>query len=537
MLHAREESSMKCNPLNIGTTKQLFFDNYIIEMVTAMTRRMHQPVKWSQNPLIKQDRPWEVTPYFRTGTMCVTYDPHEEHFKCWYCDYAWDYEAYIGRKQFPSGLVVPGFQFETTDNRWLYAESEDGREWHKPELDYLAIDGRKTNICLGGGDHGQVYVGSFFLDTLEQDPDKRFKAIYWRQRGKHVSATESQIVMAHSADGRRWRSEEKPLTVGNNKERRLGDEIMILPDSVIGQYIMTVREMAMCGRLSFKNIGCEIDSDWGSPYYPDNPLLMNKRRVFVTNSTSLEQWPTLREMLVPDDREDNLDEAFYSFPIVRMGEYLVGFLNVFHVTDNTMNVQLLFSHDGFNWQRAERGRTFLDTGSKEEGAWDPYLVEIGNTVIIRDDAIYLYYGGSACHHDWWMFGEKEGLDMPDEPGVCKTAMGLATLRPDGFVSVDSTVRPAVFMTRPFISSGTQLTVNVRCGEKGYFEAELADASDRVIEGYERKSSHVFHGDDTNHAITWKERRSLPEEILRKGAKLRFFSRDCSIYSFAVVNKL
>ena len=481
-------------------------------------------------------------PYIRTGTMCVAHDPDEKLYKCWYCDYAWDYRTFMAntprakpaatgaRKSLSEAFMVSGFQFETTDNRWLYAESEDGIEWRKPELDYLEVDGRKTNICLGGGRHGQVYVACFFRDELEQDPARRFKSLYWRQLSEQLSVTESQIRVAHSADGRSWAGGEEPITVGRIRERRLGDEMMVLPDVETGQYLLTVRETAMGDRLSFRDQPVHLAGSWNSPYYPDNPLLMNKRRVFVTNSNRLDEWPTLRELLVPDDRHDNLDEGFYSLPVIRAGEYYVGFLNVFHAVDNTVDVQLLYSRNAYDWTRVERGRTFLGLSP---GSWDPYMVEVGASVIQGDDAIRIYYGGAACHHDWYLFGEREGLDMPDEPGVTKTALGLATLRPDGFCSLDSTVRPALFVTRPFTSPGSELIVNARCGPKGYLEVELADAADRVVPGYEREACRPFHGDATRHAVRWTGRAGLPRDVLARGAKLRFFSRDCSLYSFAV----
>ena len=528
--------------IDIGTRRQLFFDNHIIEMVQTMTRRMHLPVKHESNPLIRKDRPWEQDPSFRTGTMCVAHDPDEKLYKCWYCDYAWDYQTFMAntpkakpaaagaRKALSEAFMVSGFQFETTDNRWLYAESEDGIEWRKPELDYLDVAGRKTNICLGGGRHGEVYVACFFRDELEQDPARRFKSLHWRQLSEQLSVTESQIRVAHSADGRSWAGGEEPITVGRIRERRLGDEMMVLPDVETGQYLLTVRETAMGDRLSFRDQPVHLAGSWNSPYYPDNPLLMNKRRVFVTNSNRLDEWPTLRELLVPDDRYDNLDEAFYSLPVIRAGEYYVGFLNVFHAVDNTMDVQLLYSRNAYDWTRVERGRTFLGLSP---GSWDPYMVEVGASVIQGDDAIRIYYGGAACHHDWYLFGEREGLDMPDEPGVNKTALGLATLRPDGFCSLDSTVRPALFVTRPFTSPGSELIVNARCGPKGYLEVELSDAADRVVPGYERAACLPFHGDATRHAVRWTGRAALPRDVLGRGAKLRFFSRDCSLYSFAV----
>ena len=523
--------------LNIGQVPQLFFDNYAVEMTQSLTRRMHLPEKCPDNPLIRQDRPWEVTAYFRTGTVCVAFDPDERLYKCWYCDYAWDYERYRSGKKKADGLMDVDDTvtwFGTTDNRWLYAESEDGIHWVKPELDYREIDGRKTNICLGREDYGQVHVASFFLDALESDPDKRFKAFHYRQRGPDPRRSDHAAVsVAHSADGRVWTTSERTVVVGQSGDRRFGDEMVILPDPVTGQYILNARKRGMGDRLMFKDMPRHIEKNWERPQFLHEPLLICKRRVFVTNSNSLWEWPTLRTLLTPDNEEDNIDEQFYSLPIIRIGDLFIGFLNILHCTDNTMNVQLVYSRDGFHWERAERGRTFLDVGSADADPWERYLVEVGNTVVLGDDAIRIYYGGSACHHDWWMVGEEEGLDMPDEPGVCKTALGLATLRPEGFFSMDSTVRPALLLTRVFTSDGSRLVVNVECGPKGYLDVELTDASDRAVEGYEREACDTFTGDSTRHIVTWRGKSHLPRETLAGGARLRFYSRHCSLYSFRI----
>ncbi len=520
-------------PLHIGQVPQLFFDNYIIEMVQGLTRRMHRPQKCAQNPLIAGDRPWEIAPYFRTGTMNVSFDPLERLYKCWYCDYAWDYDEYMARGEDHAGLVVGGW-LDTADCRWLYAESEDGINWHKPELDYRPVDGRRTNICLGREDYGQVYTSSFFLDELETDPARRFKALHWRHRSANTGLDKDQISVAYSADGRSWTTHERTVVVGNNTERIFGDEMMVLPDPIRGQYLLNVRRMVMFNTLDFKDVPCREEKNWGDPYYPDEPHLMNKRRVFSAASNSLWEWPVLRDLLTPDDVEDNLDDQFYSMPIIRTGDLYIGFLNVFHDTDNTMNVQLLYSRDGFHWTRAERGRPFLDLGDPKAGAWDPFLVEISNSVVVRDDAIRIYYGGSAAHHDWWMYGEQEGLeDMPDQAGVCRTALGLATLRPEGFFSLDSTLRPGLLLTRPFTSAGDRLVVNAVCAPGGYLEVELTDADDQVVKGYERTAHDTFTGDSTRHVVTWGGRSHLPFEVLSQGAKLRFWSRYASLFCFRI----
>ena len=93
----------------------------------------------------------------------------------------------------------------------------------------------------------------------------------------------------------------------------------------------------------------DLAGGWGPKYYPCNPSRMSKRRVYSTNSRDINDWPMLREMLVPDDVDDNLDDEFYVFARFRMGDLHVAFLNVFARTHNMMTVHLLYSRDGFQW--------------------------------------------------------------------------------------------------------------------------------------------------------------------------------------------
>jgi hypothetical protein len=137
-----------------------------------------------------------------------------------------------------------------------------------------------------------------------------------------------------------------------------------------------------------------------------------------------------------------------------------------------------------------------------------------------------------------MFGEQEGLDVPEaRPGWNggETAMGLATLRPEGFVSIDATAREGILATRPLVSDGGLLRVNAACGPKGYLDVEIADAGDEVVPGYGRAACDTFTGDSTDHVVAWNGVRELPREVLSRGAKLRFFSRHCSMYSFRVTD--
>ena len=515
-------------PLNIGQVPQLFFDNYAIEVVNFVTRTVHQPEKHPENPLLRKDKPWEKVVIVR-GTTRVYWDESERLFRYWYGDWGWDYEAFMRMETSEDNALHWDFS-KTTDHRLLYAESKDGIHWEKPELDYRSIDGNRTNICFGNEEHGEVASCSVLLDPFESEDARRYKLLYWAQKGD--AQTAARIAAAHSPDGREWTPYSRPVRIGDITGRQVGDVMMLSADPVSGEYHLDTRARGM--QAPSFNPKHDVAGGWGPPYYPNDPWRMSKRRVFSTSSRDINDWPLLREMLVPDDVDDNLDDEFYVLARFRMADLHVAFLNVFRRTHNTLNVHLLYSRDGYRWQWVSRGRPILDVSP--EGEWDCYMVEVGSGPLFLDDEIRVYYGGANLHHDWWMYGEKEGLEVPEARAGWnggESALGVATLRPEGFVSIDSTVREGVLITRPFVSDGARLVVNAACGPKGYLDAEVTDANDDVVPGYERSACDTLSSDSTRHTVSWGGRTQLPAEALARGTKLRFFSRHCSLYSFRI----
>ena len=81
--------------------------------------------------------------------------------------------------------------------------------------------------------------------------------------------------------------------------------------------------------------------------------------------------------------------------------------------------------------------------------------------------------------------------------------------------------------------GDTLVVNAAYTEKGFLSVELTDANENVVPGYERSSCDTFTGDSTAHVVTWNGQTALPTRVLSSGAKFRFYSRFCDLYSFKV----
>ncbi len=132
---------------NVGTQKQLFIDDYIIESMNDVQKVLNQPDKYPGNPIVKMDQPWEVGTYkwptnrsmteeemrmadkqgplyYVTGS--IEYDKEEDIYKMW---------CQIG-------------SYLLTQQSLCYLTSKDGIHWEKPTLGLVKYRGYDTNILL-----------------------------------------------------------------------------------------------------------------------------------------------------------------------------------------------------------------------------------------------------------------------------------------------------------------------------------------------------------------------------------------------------
>ena len=241
-------------------------------------------------------------------------------------------------------------------------------------------------------------------------------------------------------------------------------------------------------------------------------------------------WSEPQLILYPDD-EDNLDDYLYGMQQHRItgGDTRVGFLNLLHSVPDVMNVQLSYSLDGRCWKRVHK--PWLEVGP--EGSWDQVMIELTNEPIEMGDEMWLYYGASGFgHHDWYINGFLEGLDVPEVKDVTNVGffLGLAKLRLDGFCSLNAgAVREGVFITRQLDSPGTEVVVNAECGPGGYINVEVMNQADEVVTGYSRKQFDRFTGDAVKHRLSWQSQSKIPPADYRR---LIFYMRNAKLYSLS-----
>jgi len=531
--------------------KHFFFDNECIEQVQDLTRIAHRPRK-HDGPLIARDQPWEYIPYFGNAIWALIHDPDEGLFRVWYEDWVLD----------PQGLVdslVDITDPSVSSSRALYAVSRDGLHWEKPALGLVSEGGVDTNIVLGDPTDGperfgQVHGPHVLDDPLEKDKSRRYKMIFQHittagaetdavKESKWFGAPQllhSPIRLAYSPDGINWTLEQADLDFGGLGPK-LGDVMILSCDVRRGSYILYTRH-SNAWRVT-PNPRIPRTSGWSNPYYPDDPRRLNKRRIFRCESHDLIHWNEPLQILAPDDEEDNLDDSFYSmvsWPLALQESYenrrpqneddlYVGILNVFHQVENVLDAQLVYSRDGLNWHRTAQRQPFLERGG--QGEWDEFISAVPSLPIRVGDELRIYYGGSNAHHDWWITGAREGLDVPEARDLSRVrhGIGLATLRFDGYVSLTAgSVREGLLVTRPLMVTGGYLEINAACRPGGFIQVEVSNDRDDVFDGFARDDSDRFEGDSVTHRCSWRGQTGVDVD---GWVKLRFWMRDADLYSF------
>ena len=500
--------------LHIDDRVQTFLDNLILESVTDVTRRWHTPERISDGPVLARTEDWEGLPYFGCANHTVIRDEADGLYKCWY-------EIMVGEPD-PRKMALG------MESRMCYAVSEDGLQWEKPPVG-ITVGNRQTNIVLG-----DVDVGAHGLmvseDPFAKSESERFKGLFTRMWDNNKNR---QIVAAHSPDGIDWSVYEDLPCVGSAGPRLCDVHIVgVDPDS--REYVAYTRHFLMTAGATRARF--DRDVTFSRPYEPDYYPSYSQRRIWQIRSSDFIHWSEPTLLAAADEEEDNLDESFYGMIPYRVGSQWVAPLCVFSAVDNVMDVQLLHSRDGLRWQRAMNRQPFL--ASRGDGFWDAHMVTIVNPPIEVNDELWFFHSGTDFHHDWWLVGQREGIDHPEavDPLGCgaQFGLGVAKLRKDGYASLFANqYRQGVVTTRPLISLGTHLSVSARCGSGGSIRAEILDRDDRTIGSCNIEDSDPFTGDATDHTMSWKGNPEVPagRGQDRYWRKIRFYIRNAELFSF------
>src|SRR5262249_40968025 len=180
------------------------------------------------------------------------------------------------------------------------------------------------------------------------------------------------------------------------------------------------------------------------------------------------------------------------------------------------NLVLGYSRDGWHWFRPDR-RPFCDV-SDRTGEWNANNVQsAGGACLVVGDQLYFYVSGRA------------GQRGNNKAGVCTT--GLATLRRDGFASMDAGETEGTLTTRPVRFNGKRLFVNVDA-PAGALRVEVPDQRGEALAPFTPARCVPVRSDRTLQANRWRGTTDL-SSLIGKPVRLRFHLRNGRLYSFWV----
>ena len=476
--------------------KQLFVDDYIIEELKGVQKVLNQPTKHPMNPLLIRDKPWELEePDYTT----VMYDEQEKIFKMWYA-------MNNPKRKLSSEQIL------------AYATSTDGILWTKPIINKKD----KTNIVFHSELPGLLAPG-ILKDPVARDPKKLYKMLFSASSDGTDAGLSTNA--AYSPDGIHWTDEtDNPIAPFN--------DVQSCPfwDARRGRYVAHLR--------------------YGPP---------NTRICSVIESEDFVHWSPKVTILSPGVKnggweQPKMDIPFgtkhYAMQVIQYEDVYLGFLWAYHaetiqpIPDDKLwmdktNLQLVLSRNGRTWVRVARHGAIPQSEMNDDRDWKKVAEEavfipygehkkdwewggIGachQPLMVVDDEIRIYYRGYTNRH----WGKYHGDKMPRKRGI-----GLATLRLDGFVSINAD-QTGTMTTRPFVFIGDTLEVNANTAG-GSITVEALDPDGNVIEEFGKENCTPLTTDSVRHVLEWNGNTNC-QLIQARPIKLRFHLNKAKLYSF------
>ncbi len=438
---------------------------------------------------IKFTDPLGMDPEGSPSPVTIVFD--EGRYKCWY--------AFHPEKK---PTTEPFFQF---NQHVCYAESDDGFTWTKPKLRLFEFEGSKDNNIIMTP--YEPYVRNLccpgvFVDDYG-DPAERYKMVYWgsfnekqctKYRQEHPEHFEKWgfgtgkggwgLAGAISPDGIHWKLLEDPMLI-HFTDLLWGS---VAYDPYRKQYICYHRTYTM------------------TPKSPERWGYTDRRSSARSTSKDFRRWENPDAIISTgaDWMPSHVSYAqFQTWLPGCEGDQQVMFTVRWTQENDTEDICLYSSHDGWTWSAVPGGRPIVSPG--EPGTWDGgHLMGGGYLVELPENRWALPYIGTPIPHKYprvavaqrklhtrveahrgyaiWPKGRLVALECPDE---------------GSFATVG--IQPA----------GEQLFINAEVEPAGYIKVGLKLLGGADVPGRTLNDCDIIWGKDgLEIPVTWKGRDNL-----------------------------
>ncbi len=469
--------------------RQLFLDDVGIAGIENLLRTMHQPAK--KGAVIRPDVSIGI-PSIQIR-MAPIWCSEKKVWQIWDC---------AGE---PADLEGSGYAFSA------YYQSEDGLHWCKPALGRIEYRGSKANnfapLLLGGKYHRAECI---VRDPRDPDPTRRYKTI--TPNVFDVGGGGSAV----SADGIHWKEISHPGISSSDEWNLTLDEEEYL-------FLHYIKRRGRHGRAVWLTTSKDF-SQWSEPELifeaDDLDQTLGAERIEARLAD-----PTYQPLLANDPTVYNVD-VYHMCPFRYESVYLglpamyhavcPGFQNV--NTDGFHVVELACSRDLKTWTRLGSRQAFIEPSRLGCGAYDLTQIMSPAVAVIRGDELWFYYSGLKCRGLNALPSEERAHLDPDNSAIC-----LAVLRRDGFISLDAGQDGGAVLTERFTLAAPRLFVNVDA-HGGECRVEAIGSDGNLV-----AKSAAIRGDHTSSAVKWEQ--GDISHLLDKEVSLRFTLRSARLYSY------
>ncbi len=482
-------------PIDIGSRRELFVDQHLIEKLDGVRLTLHHPRP--REIAMKFDQPWEGN---TSGYPTVMRDG--ELFRMIYRGHrmVWD----SGKLQMSHSPVV------------CYAESRDGITWKKPHLRKFPLLGKMAQQVTDPLDNniiwpGSSYSGTFvpFLDTRPGcHASERFKAV----GGNHKTG----LHLFTSRDAIEWKKGEEAIF----KQGALDSMNVVFWEPREENYVLYYRTV-VDGMRSISMTTSPDLHKWSEPVpleYSGSP----RQQMYTNGIQPYHRAPHIRFGFPTRYTARRMTDELRSLePVTLRAELTAAYARVgSDLTDGLF----MSSRDGIRFHRWDEA--FLRPGPQAGASTSNWMY--GDN--------YQSYGLFETASE--IEGAANEISMLFNEGYWREGEGRLrryTIRLDGFVSVQASYAGGEVLTKPLVFAGSELGINFSTSAAGSVRAEIQDAAGKPMPGYTLDNCHEIIGDSVHHGIRWKDGADV-SSLAGEAVRLRFELKDADLYAFQFTTK-
>ena len=482
-------------PIDIGSRRELFVDDYLIEKLEGARLTLHHPQ--AREVAIRFDQPWEgntsgYPTLMRDGDLFrMIYRGHRM---------VWD----SGKLLMSHSPVV------------CYAESRDGIAWTKPHLRKFPLLGKmasqvsdplENNIVWPGSPYSGTFVP--FLDSRTDCPaSEKFKAVGGNYKtGLHLFT---------SPDAISWTKSEDAIF----KQGALDSMNVVFFEPREQHYVLYFRTV-IDGMRSVSMATSPDLQNWSEPeplQYPGSP----RQQMYTNGVQPYYRAPHLRFGFPTRYTARPMTDELRSLePVELRAELTAAYARVgSDLTDGLF----MSSRDGVRFHRWDEA--FLRPGPQSGPARSNWMY--GDN--------YQGYGLYETESD--VEGAPNEISMLFSEGYWRegeSRLRRYTIRLDGFVSVQAPFRGGEVITKPLVFDGNRLQINYSTSAAGSVQIEMQGEDGAPLPGFALDDCFEIVGDSVEHTVRWQNGTTV-EAIAGRPVRLRFVLKDADVFSFQFVSE-